>query len=485
MPIVDNLVSEIKSEQTVLSKIITQRLKRVEENQIDFSKAALTPSHCSLVKSLTDSSTGIIMECKQSSPSKGLLTENYQPDKIAKNYENFASGISVLTEPDFFSGSLDDLKAVKSVVTLPVLCKDFIIDTSQIYQARAAGADAILLMLSVVTDEFWLQCYEITEQLAVDIITEVHNEHELARAVALPTKIIGINNRDLHTLKTDISVTKSLISKIPSDRLVISESGISSRHQLTELAPLVDGFLIGSSLMQTENLPLSLRKLIYGEVKICGLTSRLDADLAWELGASYGGMIFTPLSSRCINKNQAEAICYEQPMPMIGVFKDQSVKEVVDIANDLLLYGVQLHGNETIDYVRKLQQQLAEQCQIWKAISCSETIDEYPSIQQAIEISNNFMTQGINKILIDTPKNNGEHKLDFQEFLYDSRVMLAGGLQIESQLFHQQQPHLKAVKAGFDLCSSVEKSPGIKDPDKMKKLFSNIKPKTRKYHEQQ
>jgi len=481
MAIVDNLIPEFNTEQTVLSKIIAQRQIRLQEEKIELDESTLRPSECSLVNALEGSSTGFILECKQSSPSKGLLTQNYRPAEIARQYQDFASGISVLTEPDFFSGSLDDLKAVKSAVSLPVLCKDFVIDTSQIYRARAAGADVILLMLSVVTDEFWLKCFEITEQLGLDIITEIHNQQELERALSLPAKIIGINNRDLHTLNTDISVTRSLISKIPDDRLVISESGISSQQQLKQLAPMVDGFLIGSSLMQSENLAASLRKLIFGEVKVCGLTRREDADLAWQSGASYGGMIFTSASSRCISKKQAEAIVNNQPMPMVGVFMDQSADDVADLANDLHLYAVQLHGNETMDYINQLKLKLSESCQIWKAISCSEVMDEYPSIQQAQEMSKNLFDQGIDKVLIDTPKVKGNHQLDYQEFFDDSRVLIAGGLQIDSELFNQQ--HHQNIKAGFDLCSALELSAGIKDPEKIKHLFNNIQPKTRKHHE--
>jgi len=483
MPIMDNLIPEIKSEQTVLSKIVSQRQIRLSEQAIKHSRLEITTSDCSLVNALETSSTGFILECKKSSPSRGLLSDDYQPDNIALQYQHFASAISVLTEPDFFSGSLDDLRAVTSVVELPVLCKDFIIDTSQIYQARAAGADVILLMLSVVTNKFWLHCYRIANELGLDIITEVHNKQELNRALLLPAKIIGINNRNLHTLETDISVTKSLAEKIPPDRLIISESGISSHHQLKSLAPLVDGFLIGSSLMQSANLEASLRRLIFGEIKVCGLTLRRDADLAWQYGASYGGMIFTSVSSRCISIEQARKICNQQPMPMVGVFMDQPIAEVIDTAKQLQLNAVQLHGDEDIHYIQQLQALLPEKCQVWKAISCSEVIDVYPTIQQAMEIKNFWFEKGVQKLLIDTPKDKMDHKLDYQGFLHDDRVLIAGGLAIDSTLFTRQGDEEQEVKAGFDLCSALEKTAGIKDPEKLYTLFNNLQPHTRKYHE--
>jgi len=483
MKMAHNLVPEMASDKTVLGKIIKQRQLRLNQQENKDFTEQLSPSKRSLVDNLRSSASGFILECKKSSPSRGQLSDNYQPDQIARQYQQFASGISVLTEPDFFSGKLDDLRTVRKAVSLPVLCKDFVIDSSQIYQARAAGADVILLMLSVVTDTFWMQCYEIANELGLDIITEIHNEQELSRALALPAKIIGINNRNLHTLKTDISVTKNLVSQIPDDRLIISESGISTHQQLIDLAPLVDGFLIGSSLMQSKNIALSLRRLIFAEVKICGLTRREDADLAWQLGASFGGMIFTSVSSRCISLEQGQKICDAQPMPMVGVFKDQSLSEVSTIANDLSLFAVQLHGDEDIKYIEQLKDALDAKTQIWKAISCSEISDDYPSIQQAVEISNNLLGNGIDKVLIDTPKDKLDHQLDYQPFFADNRVLIAGGLQINSPLFQQTGAAQMKLQAGFDLCSSVEKSAGIKDPEKMKSLFNNLQPKTRKHHE--
>jgi len=483
MNIKDNLVPEMASDETVLGKIVKQRQIRLNQQDSGYSDEQLAPSKRSLVENLTSSSTGFILECKKSSPSRGQLSDDYQPALIAGQYQQFASAISVLTEPDFFSGTLEDLGAVRKAVSLPILCKDFVIETSQIYQARAAGADVILLMLSVITDTFWMQCYEIANELGLDIITEIHNEQELSRALALPAKIIGINNRNLHTLKTDVSVTKALVSQIPDDRLIISESGISTHQQLKDLGPLVDGFLIGSSLMQSKNIALALRRLIFGEIKVCGLTRREDADLAWQLGASYGGMIFTSVSSRCINLQQARSICNEQLMPMVGVFKDQSLSEVKDIANELSLYGVQLHGDEDIEYIEQLKKVLDTDTKIWKAISCSETSEQYPSIEQAVEMSNNLLSNGIDKVLIDTPKDKLDHQLDYQAFLQDNRVLIAGGLQINSPLFQQSDIGKMKSQAGFDLCSSLEQSAGIKDPEKMKILFNNLQPKTRKHHE--
>jgi len=472
---------------SILNKIVTQRRQRLGEQVVNIGQLKLEPSNRSLVDALKSSATGLILECKQSSPSRGLLSDNYQPESIAEHYQSFASAISVLTEPDFFSGSLTHLTAVRNTVRQPVLCKDFVIETNQLYTARAAGADVILLMLSVVSDAFWLECYEIANQLGLDIITEVNNQQEIERAISLPAKIIGINNRNLHTLKTDISVTEDLVTMIPSDRLVISESGISSHQQLKHLAPMVDGFLIGSSLMQAQSIALGLRKLIFGEVKVCGLTRREDTDLAWQSGASYGGIIFTTKSSRYMTIEQAEPLCHKQPMPMVGVFMDQEIDEVTATAERLDLKVVQLHGSEEVGYINQLRKTLPEDCKVWKAISCSETVATFPTIQQALKLKDVYLQNGVDRILIDTPKDSVAHNLDYENCVNDNTIIIAGGLKIDAAVFdykisEQGQLEQKA-RAGFDLCSALESAPGIKDPSKLKKLFHRLRPVTRNYHE--
>lgn len=463
---------------SILKKIVEQRQKRVDELKAEGLVLNPEPSRRSLVASLQASRSGLILECKQSSPSRGLLKDNYQPAEIARCYSPFASGISVLTEPDFFTGSLEHLSQVSEVAQQPVLCKDFIVDTHQLYRARAAGADAVLLMLSVISNDFWMECYQITEQLGLDIITEVHNQQELDRALQLPAKIIGINNRNLHTLNTDLAVTERLVKSIPADRLIISESGISTHQQLRRLAPLVDGFLIGSSLMQTDFMDMALRNLVFGEIKICGLTRREDADLAWQLGASYGGIIFTPVSSRYQNIEQARSLCTDQPMPMVGVFMDQNIDEIAEIARELDLSAVQLHGNESKSDVQQLRDLLPEYCAIWKVISCSEVNTDYPSVDETLPLIDDWHREGVDRILIDTPKDGASHQLNYRAVLNDKRVLIAGGLSAEAVHKLKLEADFNQ-KVGFDLCSAIESDPGIKDHQKLKDLFRLLQPATR------
>jgi len=485
---------------SILVEIVENRRQCLIEKPLNIELSSLEKSNYSLVDALSSSETGFIFECKKRSPSRGLLSDDYKPDQIAATYEPFASAISVLTEPDYFAGSMQDLQLVRSKVNLPILCKDFVIDTSQIFAARDQGADVILLMLSVVSDDFWLECFEIAEQLRLDIITEVSNQSELDRALKLPTKIIGINNRDLHTLKTDISKTLQLAKQIPPDRLTITESGLSTHQQLKTLAPLVHGFLIGSSLMQSDEMETALRKLIYGQIKVCGLCRRQDADLAWLSGASYGGVIFTQRSSRAVSLQQAMLICEDQPMPMVGVFLNQTIEELVTTAKELDLKAIQLHGDETLEYLEQLQFALKGAdtgCEIWKAISCSEVLDAYPSVKDAQQTAELWFSAGVTKVIIDTPKGFPKiknHKLDYTVVLTDRRFLLAGSLSTDDVDALQEQQlsccEAKIEPAGFDLCSSLELTQYSeytsesdvcreKDVDKIGYLFATIQPKTK------
>src|SRR5437660_798827 len=170
----------------------------------------LQPSDRSLARALRAGHTGFIMECKHASPSAGVLRPDFDPVAIARAYAPIADAISVITDKPYFQGSLEYLRAVREAVDLPVLCKDFVVDPYQVYEARHYGADALLLMLSVLEDREFQQCMAVAEALDMDVLAEVHDEHELERAVRLGARLIGINNRDLRTLQVDLAVTERL-----------------------------------------------------------------------------------------------------------------------------------------------------------------------------------------------------------------------------------------------------------------------------------
>lgn len=206
----------------------------------------------------------IIAEIKPASPSKGVLVKNPDPVSIGLRYfEGGAKMISVLTEEHFFKGSKDNLVKVRQRIPLPLLRKDFIVDLRQIYQTRMLGADALLLIAAVLSDEELKTFSIVSRILGMASIVEVHDETELKRALQADAEIIGINNRDLKTFKVDLGTTKKLISKIPKNKIVISESGISSVEDMKYLKKLgVNAVLIGETLMRAEKPQEKIKELL-------------------------------------------------------------------------------------------------------------------------------------------------------------------------------------------------------------------------------
>ncbi len=224
---------------------------------------AAAPSPRDFRLALRRRGVSLIAECKERSPSGGLLQRPYDPVRLAQRYAaNGAAAISVLTEPEFFGGSLDHLQAVRAAVNLPVLCKDFIIDPIQVLAARAVGADAVLLIVGVLDDGALRDLHALATRLSMQVVVEVHSEEEVDRALRADAIIIGINNRDLTKMKTEKETTVRLRPLIPAGRVVISESGIESRAHVDELGRLgVDAVLVGESLLRAADLEAKVREL--------------------------------------------------------------------------------------------------------------------------------------------------------------------------------------------------------------------------------
>ena len=214
-------------------------------------------------RALRGTGVALIAECKQRSPSGGLLQQPYDPVNLARRYAaSGASAISVLTEPEFFGGSLEHLRAIRSAVDVPLLCKDFITDAVQLRAARSAGADAVLLIVGILDDRNLRSLHAAAIELGMQAVVEVHREAEVRRAVELGVTLIGINNRDLTRMKTDRATTARLRPMIPGDRTVISESGIESRADIEELARAgIDAALVGESLLRAADLEAKAREL--------------------------------------------------------------------------------------------------------------------------------------------------------------------------------------------------------------------------------
>lgn len=206
----------------------------------------------------------LIAEIKKASPSRGVIREDFDSERIGQIYEEKgASAISVLTEEDFFIGSLSDLSLVKKKVRLPLLRKDFIFDQYQVYESRLHGADAILLISSILERSQIEELLGLSEELEMDAIVEVHNLRDLDKALLAGAGIIGINNRDLETMKVDIDTTFKLIKDIPDGKIVVSESGIKERKDVERLeVERIDAILVGTAFMEAQDVGKKVEELL-------------------------------------------------------------------------------------------------------------------------------------------------------------------------------------------------------------------------------
>ena len=256
---------------TILDEIYKHKLSEVSEYKRRVSiktlkeqckKKQKARSFGAALKSNTN--IRIIAEIKKASPSLGIIREDFNPVEIARIYEaGGAAAISVLTDEKYFQGSLSYFPHVKTSLNLPILRKDFIIDAYQIYEARSAGADAILLIAALLSKEEMQRYLDLSGQLGMDCLVEVHSETELKQVLQTNADIIGINNRDLATFKTDLETTLRLRPMIPGEKIVVSESGIKSRSDIEKLMKEgIDAILVGETLMKSDDISAKLRELL-------------------------------------------------------------------------------------------------------------------------------------------------------------------------------------------------------------------------------
>jgi indole-3-glycerol phosphate synthase len=227
-------------------------------------RVANAPEPRSLLRSLGTYRTVVIAECKKASPSRGVLAERYDPAALAQAYEESgAAAVSVLTDEAFFQGSLTDLVVVREAVDLPVLRKDFTLDKMDLLEARAHGADLVLLIARILADAELDRLLAVTRELGMEAIVEVHDQNEVYRALVAGAELVGINNRDLGTFSTDLAVTERLLSVIPSQIAVVSESGIESGEDVARLREAgARGVLVGEALIRAPDPGALLRELV-------------------------------------------------------------------------------------------------------------------------------------------------------------------------------------------------------------------------------
>jgi len=242
-----------------LEDIVLKKRARVIERAYDVATLKLAcenvPSKPSFYQMLKKEGLSIIGEIKKASPSKGLIKADFKPVELAKVYEQAVDGISVLTEEAYFLGHDDYLRDVSGAVSLPTLCKDFVVHEGQIYSAKLLGASCVLLIVAILTDDELRDFRDTAESIGLDALIEVHTKEELDRALAIQPKIIGINNRNLKTFEIDLNTTVELVASIPEDIAVISESGIFDEKEITLLNKgRYDAILVGESFMRSDDM---------------------------------------------------------------------------------------------------------------------------------------------------------------------------------------------------------------------------------------
>lgn len=252
---------------TILDKIIKEKQKEVvklKKQPFNYTDSPYTgPTFAELVQK--NKNMSMIAEIKRASPSKGLINGDVDPAQQAKVYEaNGASAISVLTDAPFFQGTMDDLKSVREAVNIPILCKDFIIDSIQIDHAKAAGANIILLIAAALDEDTMKSLYDYAVANNLEVICEVHHESEMETVLKLNPRLIGVNNRDLKTFNVDLTTTARVAeSAINSDAILIGESGIKDQSDVEKLAKAgAEAILIGETLMSADNVPQKAQEML-------------------------------------------------------------------------------------------------------------------------------------------------------------------------------------------------------------------------------
>ncbi len=259
----------------ILKKIIARKYEEIRQRSINISEQNLIDctNHAdicrgfnnALKKTIGSGKPAVIAEIKKGSPSKGTIRENFAPEEIATSYEEAgATCLSVLTDKDFFQGCEDYLIQARKEVKIPVIRKDFIVDSYQVYEARAINADCILLIVAALDDSLMKDLNDLAKELGMDVLIETHDPYEMERALKLDPQIVGINNRDLRTFDTDLQTTLSLIKEVPDSCTIVTESGIHTKDDVTLMRNNnVNCFLVGEAFMRADNPGSKLKELFF------------------------------------------------------------------------------------------------------------------------------------------------------------------------------------------------------------------------------
>lgn len=463
----------------ILDKIVEKTKTRLEAlkaaNSLDSLKKAAqmyqTYRPFVFENALKTKDIAFICEVKKASPSKGVISKHFPYVQIAGEYEAAgANAISVLTEPDFFMGSTEYLKEIKKVVNIPVLRKDFIIDPCQIYESQLIGADAILLICSLLDTQELKKYIKIADSLGLSCLVEAHDENEITSAIAAGARIIGVNNRNLKTFEVDINASARLRELVPDNITFVSESGIKSADDISVLRRNgTNAVLIGETLMRSGNIKAEMDRLransdnSKAKIKICGLTRMQDIEYVNEALPDYAGFVFAKSRRQVSPENAAKLKCaLDKRIQAVGVFVNEDVNVVAQICERGIIDIIQLHGDEDEAYINALHHEVSNP--VIKAVR----VKDKASLMACEHSSADFL-------LLD---NYSENEYGGSGEAFDWKLasgikkpyFLAGGISAENA----QAAIKNAIPFCLDVSSGVETS-GFKDRNKIMNLVNEAR----------
>ena len=469
----------------ILDKIIeATKIRVVQEKQVESPEsvkaAALAlPSDTGFPfeAALRQQDFNFICEVKKASPSKGIIAEHFPYLDIAKEYEVAgAAAISVLTEPDFFKGDKKYLQEIASTVKIPVLRKDFIIDEYQIYQAKVWGASAILLICACLDVPTLTKFRELADSLGLSSLVEAHDENEVQMAIDCGARIIGVNNRNLKDFTVDVQNSVRLRNLVQDDVIFVSESGLETPEDIQVLRDNNIGVaLMGETFMRSPNKVEKLAYL-YGptyytpKVKMCGISKVETIPAIVDAKPDYMGLVFAP-SKRQVTVEQAKILIEElhkqcinhydiKVVKTVGVFVNETLDNLVRIADTANLDAVQLHGDEDEAFIQSLKERT--NVEVWKAIQIRTAADTEKWIDSSAEM---LLFDAYHK---DERGGTGE-VFDWSSLdAFERPFMLAGGIDSTNvaRAIRTVRPY------GIDISSGIETN-GMKD-DKKITAFTKI-----------
>lgn len=470
------------------TKIRVAQEKQVESPEAVKAAALALPSDTGFPfeAALRQQDFNFICEVKKASPSKGIIAEHFPYLDIAKEYEVAgAAAISVLTEPDFFKGDKKYLQEIASTVKIPVLRKDFIIDEYQIYQAKVWGASAILLICACLDVPTLTKFRELADSLGLSSLVEAHDEKEVQMAIDCGARIIGVNNRNLKDFTVDVQNSVRLRNLVQDDVIFVSESGLETPEDIQVLRDNNIGVaLMGETFMRSPNKVEKLAYL-YGptyytpKVKMCGISKVETIPAVVEAKPDYMGLVFAP-SKRQVTVDQAKILVEElhrgyakkygsdtehdknDTIKTVGVFVNETVDNLVTIANEANLDAVQLHGDEDETFIQSLKERTS--VEVWKAIQIRTTADTEKWIDSSADM---LLFDAYHK---DERGGTGE-VFDWSSLdAFERPFMLAGGIDSTNvaRAIRTVRPY------GIDISSGIETN-GVKDDEKITAFTKIVK----------